>query len=362
MGKNTSLEVRIGNYLIGGKNPPLVQGMTKVPTENLSLTLQQVKLLEEAGAKLIRVAVPTLKAVRNLSRIKKEIQSALVADIHFSLQLALESLEQGVDKIRINPGNIGEKDLKILARRVKEAGVALRIGVNSGSLPRDISEEIRKKGGKSEILAPSMVKACLRALEIVEGEGLKKVVISLKAPQVRATVMAYRLISQKIPYPLHLGITATGPPPGGIVRSALGIGILLWEGIGDTLRVSLTADPVEEVRVGYEILKTLDLFAGPFLISCPTCGRCRGDLLKIVQEVEEGIKTLTSPLKLAVMGCEVNGPGEASSADVGLALGKGGGLIFREGKPLRKVGRGKEVKELLEEIKTLIKERGGEER
>ena len=342
-------KVWVGNVPIGGGAPISVQSMTKTDTRDVSATTRQIKRLEKAGCEIIRVAVPDMESASVLSKIKKGIKIPLVADIHFDYRLALKAIESGVDKLRINPGNIGaEWKVKEIVKSAKEKKIPIRIGVNAGSLPRDLLAKYKKPS------PPALVEAALRQVRILEDLNFEDIVISLKAFDVPTTVEAYQLISKKTKYPLHLGITEAGLPLLGSVRSALGIGLLLAEGIGDTIRVSLTEDPMEEVKVGYEILKSLNLREhGPTIISCPTCGRCEIDLISLTKKVEQRLKNFHAPLKIAVMGCVVNGPGEARDADVGIAGGKGYGLLFRKGKEVGKVKEMDLIKALTDIVKNL---------
>lgn len=361
MKRRKSQEVKVGKVKIGGGAPVVVQGMTKTNTEDGRATVEQVRKLSQVGAEIVRIALPTIKAAKVLSYIKQEVEVPLVADIHFSYRIALEAIKQGVDKIRINPGNMGKGEIVSVANEAKNKGIPLRVGVNSGSLEKGLLNQERRSRIKGEdyrqVVAEAMVKSALRTVALLEKEGFRDTVISLKAPDILTTIRAYQIISDKIPYPLHLGVTTTGPNPQGIVKSSIGIGTLLAQGIGDTIRVSLTADPVEEVRIGYEILQSLDLFKEkPILISCPTCGRCRVDLESIVREVQNGIDKVKIPLIIAIMGCEVNGPGEAKQADIGIACTKKGGVLFKEGKVVKKVEEKNIAKVLLEEVEKLSHE------
>ena len=339
----------VGEVPIGGGAPISVQSMTNTDTRNVSATVRQIRKLQRAGCEIIRVAVPDMKAARVLPEIKKEIEIPLVADIHFDYRLALKAIEAGVDKLRINPGNIGAKwKVKEVAKAAKESEIPIRVGVNAGSLPRDLVKKYKKA------TPAALVQAALRQVRVLENLDFKDIVISLKAFDVPTTVQAYQLISKKTKYPLHLGITEAGLPQAGSIRSALGIGILLASGIGDTIRVSLTGDPMEEVRVGYEILRSLNLREhGPTIISCPTCGRCEIDIISMTKKVERRIRGIRSPIKIAVMGCVVNGPGEARDADVGIAGGKGYGLLFRKGKIIGKVKERDLVAALIEVVHDL---------
>ena len=310
---------------MGGDAPVVVQSMTKTDTRDARATIRQIKELKEAGCEIVRVAVPDAEAAQALAKIKKDINIPLVADIHFDYRLALAALKAGVDGLRLNPGNIGEAaKVKKVALAAKERGVPIRIGVNAGSLPKTSKKKLST--------TQRMVEAALEQVRLLESLDFDLIKVSLKAFDVPTTIAAYRDIAKKIPYPLHIGITEAGTPRTGVIRSAVGIGTLLWLGIGDTIRVSLTASPVDEVIAGYEILKSLDLRRrGPVLVSCPTCGRAEADVVKLAQEVEARLLKIDKPIKVAVMGCVVNGPGEAKDADVGIACGKGRGVIFRRG-------------------------------
>ncbi len=358
--RRKSKEVRVGKVKIGAGAPVVVQGMTKTHTEDALATIEQIRKLTRAGARIVRMAFPTMKAAKALPQIKKEVDVPLVADIHFNHRLALEVIEKGVDKVRINPGNMEKEKIIEIVKRAKEKRVPLRIGINSGSLEKDLLEDnpawekVSRIRGKEHrrIIAGAMVKSALRTVRLLEAENFLDIIISLKAADVLTTILSYQLISDKIPYPLHLGVTAAGPSPQGIIKSSIGIGTLLTQGIGDTIRVSLTSDPVEEIKVGYQILESLDLYKDKaILISCPTCGRCQVDLKSIVQEVQSRIKGIKTPLTIAVMGCEVNGPGEAKQADIGIACAKKGGVLFKKGKVVKKLKEKDIVKTLLEEIK-----------
>jgi (E)-4-hydroxy-3-methylbut-2-enyl-diphosphate synthase len=354
MKKRKTRKVWVGRVAIGGGAPISVQSMTKTDTRDVSSTVRQIKKLEKAGCEIIRVAVPDMEAACALPRIKQKINIPLVADIHFDYKLALKAVEFGVDKLRINPGNIGQAwKVKEIVKAASERKIPIRIGVNAGSIPRDLLA----KYGKASPQA--LVESAIRQIRILENLNFNDIVISVKAFDVPTTIRAYELISKKTNYPLHLGITEAGLPQTGAIRSALGIGLLLAQGIGDTIRVSLTGDPVEEIRVGQEILKSLNLREyGPTIISCPTCGRCEIDLISMVKEVERKMRGIKTPIKVAVMGCVVNGPGEARYADLGIAGGKGYGLLFRKGKIIGKVKEKDLIKTLLDEVKGLVKKYG----
>jgi len=344
-------QLSVGSVKIGGGAPVSVQSMTKTDTRDVRKTVAQIRQLETAGCEIVRVAVVDEEAARAIAKIKNGIRIPLIADIHFNDRLALKSMESGADGLRINPGNIGGKDkLKEIVREAKDRSIPIRIGVNSGSLEKDL---LRRFKGAT---ARAMVESALRYIGWMEELGFRQIKVSLKASDVPRTLEAYRLFSRKSRYPLHLGITEAGRGPAAIVKSSIGIGLLLSEGIGDTLRVSLTGDPVEEVIVGYDILKALRLRSrGVEIISCPTCGRCEVDLLPLVEAVEKGVHAISTPLTIALMGCVVNGPGEAKEADVGIAGGKGAGVLFRKGKIVRKIQEKDFASVLLREIKELAK-------
>lgn len=348
--------ITVGSVQIGNGAGIVVQSMTNTHTEDIEATVRQIKELEEIGCQAVRVAVPNSGAATCLSEIKKRINIPLVADIHFIHQLALDAIAQGVDKIRINPGNMKDKEmLKRIILKAKERGIPIRIGVNSGSIRpvdyRDSMDNISK-----EDIVELMVNTTLGYCDYFESLGFKDIVISLKSANVPSTIKAYRLIAQRCDYPLHLGVTAAGPQSLATIKSAIGIGCLLAEGIGDTLRVSFTGPPHDEVRTGYEILETLGLSErkGTEIISCPTCGRCEIDLANIVDKFRKLLPTdIKKGLKVAIMGCIVNGPGEAMDADIGIAGGKGFGLLFKKGKKIRAVSESRMVEELIEEIKKM---------
>jgi len=345
--RRISKAIKIGNVTVGGNAPIVVQSMTKTDTRDIRATVRQIKRLEEVGCEIIRVAVPDTEAARALVDIKKRIKIPLVADIHFDYRLALTALQAGVDGLRLNPGNIGEADkVKKVALAAKERGVPIRIGVNAGSLP--------KTADKKSNIADRMVATALEQVKLLESLDFDLVKVSLKAFDVPTTIAAYLSIASKMPYPLHIGITEAGLPRTGVIRSAVGIGTLLWLGIGDTIRVSLTAPPEEEVIAAYEILKSLDLRRrGPVLVSCPTCGRAEADVVKLAQEVEKRLAKIDKPIKVAVMGCVVNGPGEARDADVGLACGKGRGVIFKKGEKMAVVEEKDFLSALMREVEEI---------
>ena len=344
--------INIGGVPIGGGAPIAVQSMTNTKTTDTEATTAQIKALAQAGCDLVRVAVPDMDAAKNLGNIIRNSPVPLVADIHFDYRLALEAIEQGIAGLRLNPGNIGGADrVKMVAAAAKKRHIPIRIGVNAGSLDK----KLLAKYGKAT--PEALVESALQHIKLLEAEDFYDLKVSLKAHDVPLTLAAYRLMSETVDYPLHLGITEAGTVRTGIIKSAVGIGALLAEGIGDTLRISLTGDPVIEVRVANEILKSLGLKEyGPTLVSCPTCGRTSIDLPAIAAQVEEKLQSISRPLQVAVMGCVVNGPGEAREADVGIAGGKGEGLIFRKGEILRKVPENQLVDELFKEIDVLLKE------
>ena len=342
-------QISIGPVKIGGKAPISVQSMTKTDTRDVRRTVHQIRRLESAGCEIIRVAVPDEEAARAIAQIKKRINIPLIADIHFNYRLALRSMESGADGLRINPGNIGGRNrLKNIVNEAKNRSIPIRIGVNAGSLEKDL---LKRFGGPT---SEAMVLSGLRTIEYMEDLGFHLIKVSLKASDVLRTVEAYRLFSKKSGYPLHLGITEAGKGSGAMVKSAIGIGLLLSEGIGDTIRVSLTGDPNEEVRVGYEILRALKIRErGVEIISLPTCRRCEIDLSRLVEVVENGIRKITAPMTIAIMGCLVNGPGEAKEADIGIAGGKRVGLLFKKGEIVRKLKEKDFAKVLLNEVREM---------
>lgn len=342
-------EVKVGSLTIGGNSPVSVQSMTKTTTADTKSTVKQIKELEAAGCQIIRVAVKDMDDANALKEIKNQIYVPLVADIHFDYRLALKAIESGVDKLRINPGNIGSLDrIKMVVKEAKDRGIPIRIGVNGGSLDKEI---LQKYGHPS---AEALVESAMKHVEILRDLEFEDILISIKSTDVPKTISAYKLLSSKVDYPLHVGITESGIPKTGIIKSAVGIGSLLSQGIGDTIRVSLTGSPVEEVRVGFEILKSLDLYSkGITIVSCPTCGRTSFDLEKVVNEIEEKTRHIEVPLKIAIMGCAVNGPGEAAEADLGLAGGVGEAILFRKGEIIKKVKEADMVEELLKEIESM---------
>lgn len=326
-------EVRVGDMVVGGSHAVSVQSMTTTKTHDITATLKEVERLEEAGCQLIRITVPDKPSAKALYEIKKRMNVPLVADIHFNYKMALEAVDAGADKIRINPGNIGgKKRVKEVLDKVKGANLPIRIGVNAGSLEKDLLE---KYGFPT---AEAIVESAKRHIDICNEHDFEDIIVSLKASDVNLMIDSYKLFSEQYDYPLHLGVTEAGPTKSGTVKSSVGIGSLLASGIGDTVRVSLTDDPVEEVRVGFEILKSLGLASkGVTIVACPTCGRLEVDLFKIAGEMEEKLKNVKTPMTVALMGCAVNGPGEAQHTDLGIAFGKGSGRLYYQGKSRGKV-------------------------
>lgn len=341
--------VKVGNVLVGGDNRISVQSMTNTDTRDVEATIKQIRKLQDAGCDIVRCAVLDMEAARTIKKIVEKIDIPLVADIHFDYKLALESIKNGVSALRINPGNIGSREkVEILAKACMEKKIPIRIGVNSGSL----SKEILQKYGK--VVPEALVESALTHIKILEEVNFNDIVVSIKSSNIETMINSYRLASQKFDYPLHLGVTEAGTPWRGTIKSAIGLGALLSEGIGDTIRVSLTGDPVEEIKVGREILKNFgQIKEGIEFISCPTCGRTQIDLINIAKEVENRLENCNKSIKVAVMGCVVNGPGEAKDADIGIAGGIGEGLIFRKGKIVKKVKEEDLVEELIKIIETL---------
>jgi len=341
--------VNVGGIKIGGGNPVSIQSMTNTDTRNADATVGQIERLQNEGCEIVRLAVLNMDAAKTIGEIKKRTKIPLVADIHFDYRLALECMSQGIDKIRINPGNIGGKDkVKAVADMAKDKGVPIRIGVNGGSLEKDILEKYKHP------TADAMIESAMRHIEMLDECNFSDIVVSLKASDVPTTIEVYRKFSAKTDIPLHLGVTEAGTMRGGLLKSAIGIGSLLNDGIGDTIRVSLTADPVEEVKAAKEILKILKIRKGGVqFVSCPTCGRCQIKLIDIANEVEKRLYGINKDIKVAVMGCVVNGPGEARDADIGIAGGIGEGLIFRHGEIIKKVPEDRIIDELMAEIEKL---------
>ena len=344
-----SKQIMVGGVAIGGGAPVSIQSMCNTATENVDATVQQILRLEQAGCEIIRVAVPTEEAARAIPAIKARIHIPLVADIHFDYKLALLCAEGGIDKIRINPGNIGSKErVRAVADACRERGIPIRIGVNGGSLEKDL---LARYGG---VTAQALVDSAMGHVHLLNDCGFDDICISVKCSRVPVNMAAYRMLHEQTDYPLHLGVTEAGTPEMGVLKSAIGIGGLLCMGVGDTLRVSLTADPAEEIVAAKRILQAAGIRrSGPDLISCPTCGRTKYDMIPIAREVERRLQGCTKPITVAVMGCVVNGPGEARAADVGIAGGDGEGLLFRHGEILRKVPQDKLVDALMDEIDKL---------
>jgi (E)-4-hydroxy-3-methylbut-2-enyl-diphosphate synthase len=350
MKKRKSLVVRVGKLKIGGENPVRVQSMCNTDTRDAKATIKQILSLEKEGCEIVRIAVPDMKAAESIGKIMKKIHIPLVADIHFDYRLALEAIRQGVDKVRINPGNIGSPEkVASVVSACKKKNIPIRIGVNVGSLEKDLLE----KYGPTPKAA---VESCLRHVRILEKLNFRDILLSIKFSDVPPMIEAYRMLAKKVNYPFHLGITHAGTSFMGSIKNSIGIGILISEGIGSTIRVSLTSPPEEEVRVGWAILKALQVRErGPEIISCPTCGRTEIDLLGLTKEVEEALSKIKDPIKVAVMGCVVNGPGEAREADIGVAGGKGSGAIFVKGKVIKTVSEKDILPTLLKEIKKISK-------
>jgi len=341
--------IKCGNVYVGGDNPISVQSMTTTDPQNIISTVNEINRLEYAGCDIVRIAVPNMESAKSINKIKSQTNIPIVADIHFDYRLALEAIKQGIDGLRLNPGNIGETArIKEVVKAVKERNIPIRIGVNAGSLEKSILE---KYGHPT---AEGMVESALRHVSILEDMDFTEIVVSLKASNVMLTVDAYKLMSEKVDYPLHLGITEAGTLWTGTIKSSAGIGALLLMGIGDTIRVSLTGDPVEEIKVGRQLLKSLGIIQNEVtIISCPTCGRCKIDLISVANQVEEKLGKLKKPIKIAVMGCAVNGPGEARDADIGIAGGDGSALLFKKGQIIKKIKEEEILTTLIEEIEKM---------
>lgn len=349
MTKNSKV-VDVGGVKMGGDNPVRIQSMTNTKTEDVKATVAQILRLEEAGCELVRCTVPSMEAACALKEIKKQIHIPLIADIHFDYKLAIAAIENGADKIRINPGNIGSNEkVKAVVDAAKKANIPIRIGVNSGSLEK---EKIEKYGG---VTAEGITESALEKIKLIEDMGYDNLVVSIKSSDVLMSIKAHELIAKSTKHPIHVGITEAGTVWAGNIKSAIGIGIILHEGIGDTIRVSLTGDPVEEIYSAKLILKTLGLRKdGVTVVSCPTCGRTNVDLISLANKVEEMVKDIDKPIKVAVMGCVVNGPGEAREADLGIAGGIGEGLLFKKGEIIKKVPEEDLLKELKAELDKLV--------
>lgn len=355
MTRTNTRKIMVGNVQIGGQNKVVIQSMCNTKTKDAKSTVKQILNLEKAGCEIIRVACLDIEDAKAIKEIKKQIHIPIVADIHFDYKIALEAIEAGVDKVRINPGNIGsEKRIKMVVDKCKEKGIPIRIGVNAGSLEKDLLE---KNNGKPT--AKAMVESARRHVEILEKLDFHDYAISLKASNLDLCISAYEEATKTFDCPLHLGITEAGTEFSGTVKSSIGLGILLREGIGDTLRVSLSDDPIKEIKVAKEILKDCNLYKNsPTIVACPTCGRTQIDLIPIAKEVEEFLQTIDSNITVAVMGCAVNGPGEARNADIGIAGGIKEGLLFKKGEIIRKIPQDKIVEELKKEILEMIKKQG----
>lgn len=349
MERKLTKKVKVGNRFLGGDAPVSIQSMTNTDTRDAKKTLKQINELFDAGCEIIRCAVPDMEAAAAMKEICEKSPIPVVADIHFDYRLALEVIKNGVSAVRINPGNIGSDErVKLVVEAAKEKGLPIRIGVNSGSLEKDILERDGKPTAKG------LVESALRHVKILEELNFYDIVISIKSSNVKMMIDSYRLMSESCDYPLHLGVTESGTTFRGTIKSSIGIGTLLAEGIGDTIRVSLTSDPIEEIKVAKEMLIALELRkAGMQFISCPTCGRTQINLIKIAEEVEKRLENCDKNIKVAVMGCIVNGPGEAREADIGIAGGNGEGIIFKKGKLIRKVKEEELIEALLQEIETL---------
>jgi len=348
--ERNSRQIELGGVKVGGGAPVTVQSMTKTDTRDIAATVEQIKSLEKAGCDIVRLAVPDMDAAKSLGEIIKQTNIPIVSDIHFDYKLALEAVKQGVDGMRINPGNIGAKyRIKAVVDAVRERGIPIRIGVNSGSLEKDI---LKKHGSPTPA---ALAESAFRHVEILEDLDFRDIKISVKSTDVKKMIASYRILAEKCDYPLHLGVTEAGTYEMGTIKSSIGIGSLLAEGIGDTIRVSLTGDPVDEIVVGFNILRSLGLRRnGIELISCPGCGRLEIDLMKLVKDVEDRITdiNLPRPIKVAILGCVVNGPGEASEADIGIAGGKGKGMLYKNGKFVRSFKESQIVDELVKELET----------
>ncbi len=348
--RNKTKEISVGSVKIGGNAPVVVQSMTCTDTRDVNATVAQIVRLEEAGCEVVRLAVPDIVAAEALAEIKKQIHIPLIADIHFNHRLALRALEQGVDAIRINPGNTPREHLRSVIEAARERDAAIRIGVNAGSLEKDI---LKRHGGPT---ASALVESALRNIAFFEEQDFDAIKLSLKSSDVATMIEAYREISQKTDYPLHLGVTEAGGLLRSTIKSSIGLGALLYEGIGDTIRVSITGDPVNEVSVAYGILGALNMRkVGPDIISCPTCGRCEIDLPALVDEVERRLFGMKEHIKIALMGCVVNGPGEAAEADIGIAGGRHSGVLFKKGKITKKIEEKDFVHVLMDEIDAMLK-------
>lgn len=341
--------IKIGSVNIGHGNPIAIQSMTNTKTEDVASTVNQIKSLQDAGCEIVRVAVPTKEAALAIKLIKEQIDIPLVADIHFDYKLAILAVENGADKIRINPGNIGSvSNLEKVVKTCSTYKVPIRVGVNSGSLEKDLLIKYKKP------CAEALVESAVRNVRLVEDFDYDNIVVSIKSSDVLTSVKAYELVAAEVPYPLHIGITESGTLNSGTIKSSVGLGIILSQGIGDTIRVSLTGDPVEEIKVAKKILQSLNLYEESVqLVSCPTCGRTQINLIEIANLVEKRCETLNKPIKIAIMGCVVNGPGEAKEADIGIAGGNGFGVIFKKGQLIKRVPENELIDALFEEIELM---------
>jgi len=354
--RRTTKQIHVGDVAVGGAAPICVQSMTNTDTADVAGTVAQISRLQEAGCEIIRVAVPDMGAAAAMKSIREQISIPLIGDIHFDFRLAVAAMEHGAQGIRINPGNLGGSDkLKRVVDAARAHRVPIRVGVNSGSVEKDLLE---RYGYPTAENPEALVESALRNVRLIEDFGYREIKVSIKSADVLTTITSYRILSERLDYPLHIGVTEAGGLIGGTVKSSVALGILLYEGIGDTFRISLTRDPVEEVRVAYELLRALKIRErGPELISCPTCGRTGIDLFSLAQEVENYIQTMKSPLKVAVMGCVVNGPGEAREADIGVAGGRGFGIIFKKGEIIKRVPEEDLLSEFMNELKEMEAER-----
>lgn len=349
MDRKRTKKIKVGDIYIGGDAPISVQSMNNTDTRNIPETIKQIKSLEDVGCDITRCAVPDIEAAEALGQIIKNVRIPVVADIHFDYRLALKSIYNGVSALRINPGNIGSiEKVKVVANAAKDRGIPIRIGVNSGSLEKDLLERYGK------VCPEALVESAIKHVNILESMNFDDIVISIKSSNVMQMIESYRIISEKVNYPLHVGVTESGTIWRGTIKSSVGIGSLLAEGIGDTIRVSLTGDPVEEIKVGKQILRSLGYYnEGIEFISCPTCGRTKVDLIRLAHEAEERLAYCNKNLKIAIMGCAVNGPGEAREADLGIAAGNGEGLIFKKGQIIKKVKEENLIDELINEIENI---------
>jgi (E)-4-hydroxy-3-methylbut-2-enyl-diphosphate synthase len=354
-GRRVSRAIKVGAVWVGGGHPVVVQSMTNTDTRDVAATVGQIRQLEQAGCRIVRLAVVDAAAAAAIRALKSQTSAPLIADIHFDHQLALAAIAAGADGLRINPGNIGSvHKVREVVSACQDRGIPIRIGVNAGSLGPEV---LRRYGG---VCAPAMVDSALEHVRVLEALKFDQIKLSLKSSSVNMTIAAYELIAGQVDYPLHLGITEAGTLERSLIKTALAFGVLLRQGVGDTIRVSVTGDPVDEVWAGYEILRGLELSqTGAELISCPTCGRCEIDLVPLAQAVDRYLRRVSAPIKVAVMCCVVNGPGEAREADIGIAGGRGQVLLFKQGEPFRKVAEEQALPVLIDEINRLIKEKGG---